>query len=119
MLLYDANAPGKGAVDDVFKQLKDEATSLSNAHKKDGTKVAWLSVRIPNTKLLALRDALLDFAIIDLAIKKFPPDALMMLARPKMEVRQDYLNRVSIVLSNNYISIKIIFILKWLYNIIF
>lgn len=94
VLLYDANAPGKGAVDDVFKQLKDEATSLSNAHKKDGTKVAWLSVRIPNTKLLALRDALLDFAIIDLAIRKFPPDALMMLARPKMEIRQDYLNRV-------------------------
>jgi len=110
-LLYDANAPGKGAVDDVFKRLKDEATSLSNAHKKDGTKVAWLSVRIPNTKLLALRDALLDFAIIDLAIRKFPPDALMMLARPKMEIRQDYLNRVSTVLSNNHIM-KRILILK-------
>lgn len=94
-MLYDADAPGKGAVDDVFKHLKDEATSLSNAHKKDGTKVAWLSVRIPNTKFLPLKDSLLDFAIVDLAIRKFPPDALMMLARPKMEVHQDYLNRVS------------------------
>lgn len=95
ILLYDANAPGKGKVDDVFKPLKDEAMLLSNVHKKDGTKVAWLSVRIPNTKLLALRDALLDFAIIDLAIRKFPSDALMLLSRPKMEVRQDYLNRVN------------------------
>jgi len=97
VLLYDSNDPGKGAVDDVFKQLKDEAMLLSNMYKKDGTKVAWLSVRIPNTRLLALRDALLDFAVVDLAIRKFPPDALIMIARPKMEVRQDYLNRVSIV----------------------
>lgn len=80
----------------MFKHLKDEAMSLTNAHKKDGSKVAWLSVRIPNTKLFALRDSLLDFAIIDLAITKFPADALMMLARPNMEIRQDYLNRVSI-----------------------
>lgn len=77
--------------------MKDEATSLSNAHKKDGIKVAWLSVRVPSTKLLALRDSLLEFAIVDLAIRKFPPDALIMLARPKMEIRQDYLNRVSSV----------------------
>lgn len=103
-MLYDANAPGKGAADDAFKQLKDEAMSLSNANKKDGTKVAWLSVRIPNTTLLALRDALLDFAIIDLAIRKFPPDALIMLARPKMEIRQDYLNRVSILYYNTIIK---------------
>lgn len=101
-MLYDADAPGKGAIDDVFKQLKDEAMSLSSAHKKDGTKVAWLSVRIPNTKLLMLRDTLLDFAIIDLAIRKFPPDALIMLARPKMEIRQDYLNRVSSVIKCIY-----------------
>lgn len=101
-MLYDANAPGKGAVDDVFKQLKDEATLLSNTHKKDGIKVAWLSVRVSNTKLLALRDALLDFAIVDLAIRKFPSDALMMLARPKMEIRQDYLNRVSTMMIHIY-----------------
>ncbi|XP_050537031.1 chondroitin sulfate synthase 2 [Daktulosphaira vitifoliae] len=94
VLLYDSNSPGKGTADDVFKILKDEATLLSNAHKKDGTKVAWLSVRVPNTKMVVLKDALLDFAVIDLAIKKFPSDALMMLARPKMEIRQDYLNRV-------------------------
>jgi hypothetical protein len=47
-----------------------------------------------------LFDEVLYFAIIDLSLKKLPPDSLVLLAEPNMEIRLDYFNRVSIIDNN-------------------
>lgn len=57
--------------------------------------MAWLSIKLPFSTNQAMEEALLNFAVVDLSLKKFMSDALILLASPYMEIRIEYLNRVS------------------------
>ncbi|KAL1123361.1 hypothetical protein AAG570_002446 [Ranatra chinensis] len=96
VLLYEPNAPGKGHSADVFKGLKDLALELSSKHRKESSKVAWISIRVPDMKddFPPLYDDLLYFAIMDLSLKKLLPDSLVLFIEPNTEIRLEYLNRV-------------------------
>ncbi|XP_066997099.2 chondroitin sulfate synthase 2 isoform X1 [Anabrus simplex] len=91
VLLYDPTVPGKGNKDDVFLDVKQMALALSDRHKKDGNKIAWVSIKVPTR---TEHGSLLEFAIADIVVKKFSPDSLVLLCQPNMEIRQDFLNRV-------------------------
>nr|XP_018911367.1 PREDICTED: chondroitin sulfate synthase 2 [Bemisia tabaci] len=96
VLLYDSTVPGKGTKSDVFKSLKDTAVNYSKQFSKDGSKIVWVSIKIPNKdpSYLPHHEALLDFAIADLALKKFRSDSLILLAHLNLEIKPDFLNRV-------------------------
>lgn len=98
VLLYDSTVPGKGTKSDVFKSLKDTAVNYSKQFSKDGSKIVWVSIKIPNKdpSYLPHHEALLDFAIADLALKKFRSDSLILLAHLNLEIKPDFLNRVII-----------------------
>jgi hypothetical protein len=93
-LLYDPSLPGKGTKDDIFLSVKDMALSLSDRYKKDGSKIAWVSIKIPLSNGLASYP-LLEFVVADLVVRKFSPESLILTCQPNMDLRQDYLNRVS------------------------
>ncbi|XP_063219293.1 chondroitin sulfate synthase 2 isoform X2 [Bacillus rossius redtenbacheri] len=92
VLLYDPIDPHKGAKDDVFLDIKQLALSLSNRYKRDGSRIAWISISIPSSQ--KDNTVLLEFAVADLVVKKFSQDSLILMCEPNMDIRQDYLNRV-------------------------
>lgn len=104
MLLYGHRHPGKGNKDDIFAEVKKQAVKHSERFKKDGNKIAWLSVKLPDERLhfpkrsderiLGLNQGIVTLAVLDLVAKKFSPDNLILLCTSNMEIRQDYLNRV-------------------------
>ncbi|KAK7789799.1 hypothetical protein R5R35_012982 [Gryllus longicercus] len=91
ILLYDPTVPGKGNKDDIFLEIKQTALVLSDRYKKEGSKIAWVSVKLPD---VSVDNSLLNFAITDLVLKKFPPDSLILMCQSNMEVRHEFLNRV-------------------------
>ncbi|CAG2056253.1 unnamed protein product, partial [Timema podura] len=95
VLLYDPTVPGKGTKDDIFLNVKQMALSLSDQYKKYGNKIAWVSIKLSiNSNYGVKEHSLMDFAVVDLVIKKLSPDSLIMMCQTNMEFRQDYLNRV-------------------------
>ncbi|PSN43934.1 Chondroitin sulfate synthase 2 [Blattella germanica] len=93
VLLYDPSLPGKGTKDDIFLSVKEMALSLSERYKKDGSKIAWVSIKVPTSNGL-VNEPLLEFAMADLVVRKFSPESLILICKSNMDVRQDYLNRV-------------------------
>jgi len=93
--MYDPKVPGKGNKDDAFLEIKKTAVSLTNRHKRNGGKIAWVSVKLP-VQQSHVYHSLLDFAAVDLAIRKLPADGLVFLCSPNVELRQDLINRVRI-----------------------
>lgn len=65
-------------------------------YQKDDNRVAWVSIKLPYSENRAVVEALLDFALVDIALKKFNSDSLILLSSPNMEMRTEYLNRVNI-----------------------
>lgn len=47
--------------------------------------------------VLPMEDHLIYFAMVDLLSKKLPPESLVLLTEPNIELRTDYLNRVSLI----------------------
>lgn len=87
VLLYDPLAPGKGAHNDAFGALKGQALALSDRQQREGMHIAWLSVKTRGPRPS-------DLALIDLASRKLPAEALVLMCTPTMNLRQDFLNRV-------------------------
>jgi Chondroitin N-acetylgalactosaminyltransferase len=86
VLIYDPLAPGKGAHNDVFGPLKTKVQAM--VQKQDSMQIAWLSIKSKNQRPP-------DLALVDLALRKLPQEALTLLCSPTMNLRQDFLNRVS------------------------
>lgn len=95
-MLYDPNSSSKGK-DDIFFELKHNALSLSEKYKKDLIKITWLSIRLPIQFNSIEMEPLLKIAIADLSVRKFSPDSLILFVELEMEIKIDYLNRVSIL----------------------
>ncbi|XP_059474527.1 chondroitin sulfate synthase 2 [Neocloeon triangulifer] len=85
VLLYDPMAPGKGDNRDVFGGLKSQVQSM--VQRQDGMLMAWLSVKSKGQRPP-------DVAIVDLALRKLPQEAMVLVCSPTMNLRQDFLNRV-------------------------
>lgn len=86
VLLHNSQSVALDA-EDKFKSLKNLIHSYNNKYEVDGAKLSWTAVK---TQGLAIS----DIAILDFVAKKFPQDTLILVARPGMEIRMDYLNRV-------------------------
>ncbi|XP_048514629.1 chondroitin sulfate glucuronyltransferase isoform X2 [Athalia rosae] len=93
ILLYDLNSPSKGK-EDVFYDIKQYALLLTEKYKKDQSKVAWLSIRLPTSVNSIELEPMLKIAVADLAVKKFSPESLILFIETGMDLKIDYLNRV-------------------------
>lgn len=102
VFIYDYHESSKGE-DDIFKEVKSKAFSLSSKFEKVGNLIKWHSIKLPanrSNSLLLTETLILDFAVADAVLKKFPLESLILFGRPNMEVRLDYFNRVSYCLFN-------------------
>lgn len=107
VFLYPANSPSKGK-NDVFSELKRIAIQLSEKYKSDGSRIAWVSILLPEQLSNTLnRDSaailsstygneeILSLVVVDLALRKIGPDSLVMLCSNSMSIKPEVLNRVS------------------------
>ncbi|XP_055614160.1 chondroitin sulfate glucuronyltransferase [Uranotaenia lowii] len=105
IFFYRANTPSKGD-EDVFLPLKNQALGLTEKHKQDGSRIAWVSIRLPlelsqpfelnhlySTSMYG-PNQLLGFAAIDLALRKIGLDSLVMVCSVSVTFASDFLNRV-------------------------
>ncbi|XP_058444907.1 chondroitin sulfate synthase 2 [Malaya genurostris] len=105
IFFYRADTPSKGD-EDVFLPLKNLALGLTDQHKQDGSRIAWVSIRLPpelsqpvsSNHLLSSSvygpNQLLSFAATDLALRKIGLDSLIMICSSGATFRADFLNRV-------------------------
>uniref|UniRef100_A0A182W611 Hexosyltransferase n=1 Tax=Anopheles minimus TaxID=112268 RepID=A0A182W611_9DIPT len=105
IFMYRAETPSKGD-EDVFLPLKNIALALTEKHKQDGSRVAWVSIRLPVEVSSKVGNsnryyssfygphALMSFAAVDLALRKIGLESLVMLCSNAASFRPDFLNRV-------------------------
>ncbi|EDW26981.1 GL16491 [Drosophila persimilis] len=106
IFLYRLDSPSKGD-EDPFKGLKTLALDLSSKYKTDGSRIAWVSIRLPEQLSEAVRPEdwllhasmygpkqLLSLVVADLALPKLGLESLVLLATPGMSFKADFLNRV-------------------------
>lgn len=107
VLLYQANSPSK-TKDDIFADLKTLAVNLTEKYKTDGSRIAWLSIRLPDKfndidvkqSSVALNSVyahheILSLVVADLALRKIGLESLVMMCSNGMRFKGDFLNRVS------------------------
>lgn len=95
VLLYQYNSESKGSLD-VFGEVKKIATKTANKYKNEDTKMAWVSIRLPQLeKPISIKDyRALNFGLIDLSLKKVGLDSLVLFLDVRSNVTVDFLNRV-------------------------
>lgn len=107
IFFYRAETPSKGD-EDVFLPLKNLALGLTDRHKQDGSRIAWVSIRLPpelsgpfdpnhlySTSMYGPNhQQLLGFVAADLALRKIGLDSLVMMCSTSASFRSDFLNRV-------------------------
>lgn len=105
IFMYRVNSSNKG-IDDVFFRLKNLALNLTEKYKIDGSRVHWVSIRLPiefsesykpeDSVLNTIygRNEILSLAVTDLALRKIGLESLVMLCSNSMIFRSDFLNRV-------------------------
>lgn len=102
VFLYGPESPNKDN-SDVFLPLKSLAKALTEKHKDSGSRVAWLSIRLP-VDLKQEKDKvfnsiygkyeILSLGIVDLALRKIGLDSLILVISNALKYRPDFLNRV-------------------------
>ncbi|KAH8293342.1 hypothetical protein KR018_007670 [Drosophila ironensis] len=106
IFLYRLDSPSKGD-EDPFKALKTLALDLSSKYKTDGSRIAWVSIRLPEQLSEQVEPGdwllhasmygpqqLLSLVVADLALPKIGLESLVLLATPGMIFKADFLNRV-------------------------
>lgn len=108
MYRYDSSSKG---VTDPFKSLKSLALDLSSKYKTDGSRIAWVSIRLPYVlsdpvpaeyvmlNSLYGHDEILSVAVADLALPKIGLESLVLMASNSITFKADFLNRVCIFIS--------------------
>lgn len=96
VFLYQYNSESKGS-SDVFGEIKNTATKIASKFKSEDTKIAWVSIRLPDVKTPIHMEhyKVLNFAIIDLALKKIGLESLVLILDVYCDISPDFLNRVS------------------------
>uniref|UniRef100_A0A1I8PIR6 Hexosyltransferase n=1 Tax=Stomoxys calcitrans TaxID=35570 RepID=A0A1I8PIR6_STOCA len=105
IFMYRPDSESKGEMD-PFKLIKTLALDLSSKYKTDGSRIAWVSIRLPaafnepspaeDVMLNSLygRDEILSIAVADLALPKIGLDSLVLMASNSISFKPDFLNRV-------------------------
>lgn len=106
VFLYGPVSPSKGD-SDVYGRLKDAALKMSDKYKLDGSRIAWVSIRLPDDyevergipervvqSSMFAGEEVLSLAVADLALRKIGLETLVMIASNSMNFKADYLNRV-------------------------
>lgn len=95
VLLYQYNSESKGN-NDIFGEVKNFATMAMNKYKNDDVKIAWVSIRLPEaSKPLYVEEyKSLNFAFVDLALRKIGVDSLTLILNIYCNITIDFLNRV-------------------------
>ncbi|CAH1118707.1 unnamed protein product [Phaedon cochleariae] len=95
VFLYQFNSESKGTAD-PFHEIKNFATKATSKYRNDDAKIAWLSVRLPSypRPLFVQENQALNFAIVDLTLKKIGLDSLSLLLDVYCNITVDFLNRV-------------------------
>lgn len=106
VLLYQANSPSKEK-NDIFIELKNIALQLSDKYKADGSRIAWVSIRLPeifsesdsngdSVMLSSLygKNGILSLVVTDLSLRKIGLESLVMITSNRMTFKADFLNRV-------------------------
>lgn len=107
VFLYQADSPSKNK-DDVFYGLKSTALRLSEKYKVDGSRIAWVSIRLPEkfnnihsrdtaaaVNTVYGRQEVISLVMTDLALRKIGLESLVMIVSNDMKFKSDFLNRVS------------------------
>lgn len=108
ILLYRATSSNRDK-DDVFAEPKRLALELSEKYKVDGSRIAWVSIRLtekfsamdPSAESIMVRsmygnNEILSLVATDLALRKIGLESLVMICSSSMIFRQDFLNRVNV-----------------------
>lgn len=105
--MYRMNSESKGDKD-PFRDIKQLALNLSTKFKNDGSRIAWVSTRLPasfsgssTTEDVMLSsiystNGILSIAAADLALPKIGLETLVLMASNSMTFKADFLNRVCI-----------------------
>ncbi|KAF5291737.1 hypothetical protein FQA39_LY14225 [Lamprigera yunnana] len=103
VLVYQYNSPSKGSAD-IFGELKLLATKLSNKYRHDDLRVIWVSIRLPFAKqrVMLYDFKVLNFAMIDLALKKVGTEALTLVLDVYTDITTEFLNRVRMNTVSNF-----------------
>uniref|UniRef100_T1H127 Hexosyltransferase n=1 Tax=Megaselia scalaris TaxID=36166 RepID=T1H127_MEGSC len=103
--MYRMNSESKGDKD-PFRDIKQLALNLSTKFKNDGSRIAWVSTRLPasfsgssTTEDVMLSsiystNGILSIAAADLALPKIGLETLVLMASNSMTFKADFLNRV-------------------------
>lgn len=99
ILLYQYNSESKG-LSDAFADMKYFVMKSADKYKNDDAKIGWLSIKLPeSSEPIYLEDyKSLNFAIVDLALKKIGLDSLSLVLDVYSNITVDFLNRVSSIL---------------------
>ncbi|KAL3270544.1 hypothetical protein HHI36_021082 [Cryptolaemus montrouzieri] len=101
VLLYQNVSISQGK-NDVFHEIKNFARKTSPLFK-DELKVAWVSIRLPSRNYVSSIDVkALNFAAVDLALKKVGVDNLILILDSYCNVTRDFLNRVRLNTIENF-----------------
>lgn len=103
--MYHTDSSNKGK-EDVFIRLKELSVQLSELYKADGSRVAWLSIRLPDAipkassddimlSSVYARNEIISVVVADLALSKIGLESLVMMSSNAMTFKPDFLNRVS------------------------
>lgn len=98
VFLYQYNSESKGT-SDVFGNIKNISISVGAKFKNEDTKIAWVSIRLPEAKnpIYFENYKVLYFAVVDLALKKIGLENLVLILDVYCDITADFLNRVSII----------------------
>ncbi|XP_055842343.1 chondroitin sulfate glucuronyltransferase [Episyrphus balteatus] len=105
IFLYRYDSPSKGD-NDPFRNIKNLALNLSTKYKTDGSRIAWLSIRLPAIlsdvimpedimlNSIYARNEILSLAVADLALPKIGLESLILMGSTSSVFKADFLNRV-------------------------
>lgn len=95
VLLYQYDSVSKGS-EDKFGSIKSNVLKLTSKFKSDESRIIWVSVRLPSAgKLITIEEyPSLNFAVIDLALKKIGLEYIVLVSDVYADVTPDFLNRV-------------------------
>lgn len=103
VLLYQYDSPSKGGAD-VFFNLKNTALKLLNRKTNEEAKVAWVSIRLPKNNVTLNDHPILNYAIIDLALRKIGLESLNLHLDVYSDISVEFLNRVRM---NTIVNVQI------------
>lgn len=91
----------------MFYKLKKLALNLSENYKSDGSRIAWVSIRLPSVysethfnesdimlSSIYAQNEILSVVVADLALRKIGLESLVMICSNAVSFKTDFLNRV-------------------------